>query len=148
MIPSHRLPAEAKKRVAARLGELLSQRPEVQFACLHGSFEESINGFNDIDVAVWLEPSEIRPETVLDYQMDLGDILERHVDYPVDLKVLNFAGIGFQHAASGGTLLTAGDPESWFDFRERTWLTYLDFAPLARQALLDLFGASTPFRTQ
>ena len=26
----------------------------------------------------------------------------------------------------------------WFDFRERTWNEYLDFAPSARQSLLDL----------
>ena len=144
MTPTYQLDSEAKEPIVKRLAELLAQRAEVQFACLHGSFEESVNGFNDIDVAVWLEPSKIQPEAVFDYQMELGIFLERHVNYLIDLKVLNFAGIGFQYAASGGRLLTADDPENWFSFRERTWLTYLDFAPVARQALLDLFGATTP----
>jgi len=144
MTPIYQLASEAKEPIVKRLAELLAQREEILFACLHGSFEESIDGFNDIDVAVLLEPSKIQPETVFDYQMELGIFLERHVNYSVDLKVLNFAGIGFQYAASGGRLLTADDPENWFSFRERTWLTYLDFAPVARQALLDLFSATTP----
>ena len=144
MTPIYQLASEAKEPIVKRLAELLAQREEILFACLHGSFEESIDGFNDIDVAVLLEPSKIQPETVFDYQMELGIFLERHVNYSVDLKVLNFAGIGFQYAASGGRLLTADDPENWFSFRERTWLTYLDFAPVARQALLDLFSATAP----
>ncbi len=144
MTPAYQLASEAKEPIVKRLAGLLAQLPEVQFACLHGSFEESNSGFNDIDVAVWLEPSKILPEAVFDYQLDLGVFLERHVTYPIDVKVLNFASIGFQYAASGGRLLTADDPENWFGFRERTWLTYLDFAPVARQALLDLFGATTP----
>ena len=144
MTPAYQLASQEKEPIVKRLTELLAQRPEIQFACLHGSFQQSIQGFNDIDVAVWLEPSKIQPEDVVDYQMDLGIFLERHVHYLIDIIVLNFASIGFQYAASGGKLLTAGDPESWFNFRERTWLTYLDFAPLARQGLLDLFGASKP----
>ena len=144
MTPIYQLASEAKEPIVKRLAELLAQREEILFACLHGSFEESIDGFNDIDVAVLLEPSKIQPETVFDYQMELGIFLERHVNYSIDLKVLNFAGIGFQYAASGGRLLTADDPENWFSFRERTWLTYLDFAPVARPALLDLFSATTP----
>ena len=143
MTPTYQLHPEAKEIVSNQLAEVLGQRSEVQFACLHGSFQDPIVGFNDIDIAIWLEPSMIQPEAVFNYQMELGDILEQHLDYPIDVKVLNFAGIGFQYAASGGTLLTAGDPESWFDFRERTWMMYLDFAPVARQALLDFFAAST-----
>jgi predicted nucleotidyltransferase len=144
MTPAYQLHSDAKEIVFNRLAEALGQRSEVQFACLHGSFQDSTAGFNDIDVAIWLEPSMFQPETVFNYQMELGDILEQHVEYPIDVKVLNIAGIGFQYAATGGALLTASDPESWFDFRERTWMMYLDFAPVARQALLDLFAASTP----
>jgi predicted nucleotidyltransferase len=140
--PAYRLPSEAKDLVAEWLAAVLEQQPEVQFACLHGSFEGSTNGFNDIDVAVWLDPSTIRPESVLDYQLDLSSLLERHVEYPVDVKVLNFATLGFQYAASGGSLLAASDREKWFAFRERTWQMYLDYAPVARQALLDLLGTS------
>ena len=143
MTPAYQLASQDKETVVKRLADLLAQRPEIQFASLHGSFEESINGFNDIDVAVWLEPSKFQSEAVFDYQIDLGIFLEAHVTYPIDVKVLNFANIGLQYAASGGRLLTAGDPEVWFNFRERTWLMYLDFAPVARQGLLDLFGVST-----
>lgn len=142
MTPAYRLPSESKELVVKQLASVLEQQPEVQFACLHGSFEDSTNGFNDIDVAVWLEPSTIKPESVLDYQLDLSSLLERHVEYPVDIKVLNFATLGFQYAASGGSLLATSDREKWFTFRERTWQMYLDYAPVARQALLDLLGTS------
>lgn len=142
MTPAYRLPSEAKDLVAKRLAAVLEQQPEVQFACLHGSFEDSIDGFNDIDVAVWLEPSKIRRESVLDYQLDLSCLLERQVEDPVDVKVLNFATLGFQYAASGGSLLATSDREKWFSFRERTWQMYLDYAPVARQALPDLLGTS------
>jgi hypothetical protein len=59
-----------------------------------------------------------------------------------DVRVLNYSSLGFRHAASGGLLLFARDDEVWYNFREETWIQYLDFAPLARQMLLDLLGAS------
>ena len=145
MTPGYQLASDAKKRIFGRLAELLEERAGRQFARLHGGLEESTGGFNDRDVAVWLEASNIQPKAVFDSQMELGGFLDRHVNYLIDVKVLNFASIMFQYAASGGTLLTAGYSENWFNFREPTWLTYLDFAPVARQGLLDLLGASTPY---
>jgi len=36
---------------------------------------------------------------------------------------------------TGGEPLVLRDEEEWFDFRERTWRDYWDFAPLSREAL-------------
>ena len=70
--------------------------------------------------------------------------LERHVPYSTDAKVLNYASMGLRYAASGGLLVFARDEESWYQFREETWMHYLDFAPLSKQMLFDLLGASPP----
>ena len=133
---------EVKERTILQLRELFPQRPEVQFACILGSFLDARTGFQDIDVGVWVNPSEISPETALEYQWELSAWLERSILYPIDVRVLNYSSLGFRHAASGGLLAFARDKEVWYNFREETWIQYLDFAPLARQMLLDLLGAS------
>jgi len=58
----------------------------------------------------------------------------------VDVRVADFAPLGFRHAVTRGRLLLAHDLEAWFTFRERTWTEYFDFAPVAREALADLLG--------
>ncbi len=123
-----------------RLGRLLSQSSEVCFACVHGSFLEPNIGFRDVDVGVWIEPSEVPKEQVLDYELELSRQLEREVSYPVDVKVLNYSTLGFRYAASGGALVFARDADLWYQFREETWMHYLDFAPRSKQMLFDLLG--------
>ena len=130
-----------RERTAKELGELLAQRSEVIFGCVHGSFLDSDRRFHDIDVAVWVDHNAVRLGRALAYQWELSSWLERKIPHPVDVKLLNQASIGFRHSASGGLLLTPKTTQQWFDFRERTWMEYLDFAPIARQALLDLLGS-------
>ncbi len=121
-----------------RLGELLTAREEVRFACLHGSVTES-RRFRDVDVAVWLDPAKVpAADAVVDYEFELSAWLERAIPHPVDVKVLNHATLGFRYAATGGEPVLLWDPDEWFEFRERTWRAYLDFAPHAKAALLDL----------
>lgn len=141
MMVRRQLSQEGKERVIEKLRRLLAQREEVQFACIHGSFLEPQMGFRDIDIGVWVEPSLVGREISLEYEWELDSWLERHVPHPVDVKVLNYAPLGFRYAASGGLLLFAQDEVAWYDFRERTWEEYLDFAPLARQMLFDLLDA-------
>jgi len=141
MIVRRQLSQEDKEQIVERLRHLLARRDEVQFACLHGSFLEPQGGFRDIDIGVWVEPSRVDKKNALDYEWELDAWLERHIPHPIDLKVLNYAPLGFRYAASGGRLLYARDEVAWYDFRERTWEEYLDFAPLARQMLFDLLDA-------
>ena len=62
------------------------------------------------------------------------------IEAAVDVRVADFAPLGFRHAVTRGRLLLAHDLEAWFTFRERTWTEYFDFAPVAREALADLLG--------
>jgi predicted nucleotidyltransferase len=142
IVVRHQLSSEAKEEIIRQLGQLLSQREEVDFACVHGSFLESSRGFRDIDIGVWVYPSSVVQERTLDYEWELSAWLERHTSYPIDVKALNYTSIGFRHAASGGTLVFARDADLWYQFRERTWIGYLDFAPLSKQMLFDLLNPS------
>lgn len=129
---------DQRAELKGRLGELLAAREEVRFACLHGSATER-RGFRDVDVAVWLDPAKVpAAAAVIDYEFELSAWLERAIPHPMDVKVLNRATLGFRYAATGGEPVLLRDPEEWFEFRERTWREYLDFAPHAKTALLDL----------
>ena len=132
-----------KSDLIQRISSLLSQRREVDFACVHGSFLETELAFRDIDLAVWVEPSHVKRDTALDYQWELSAWLEKDIPHPVDTLVLNYSSVGIQYNASGGRLVWAKDPVLWYNFREQTWLRYFDFAPLAQRMLLDLLR-STP----
>jgi predicted nucleotidyltransferase len=125
-----------------QLGQLLSQREEAGFACVHGSFLEPNRRFRDIDIGVWVYTSSVSQERTLDYEWELSTWLERRISYSIDVKVLNYTSIGFRYAASGGTLVFARDADLWYQFRERTWIEYLDFAPLSKQMLFDLLNPS------
>jgi hypothetical protein len=66
--------------------------------------------------------------------------VERQVEHPIDVRVLNWAALGFRYAASGGNPLFAKDKVLWYNFQEETWNEYLDLAPLSTQVLFDLLG--------
>ena len=134
---------EEKQELLQRLGSLLSELPEVKFACVHGSFLEVGFGFRDIDVAVWLDSFKLEDKAELAYRWQLSSWLERVIPHPIDVQVLNHSSLGFKYAASGGVLLWSKDPTHWYDFREETWKEYLDFAPLARRMLMDLLASNT-----
>ncbi len=136
-----RLAAKEKDELVLRLGTLLSERSEIMFACVHGSILDPELGFRDIDVAVWVDASAHDREAALEYEWELSSRLERDIPHPIDAKVLNYSTVGFRYAASGGSLIWARDPMLWYDFREKTWEEYLDFAPLARLILQDLLDS-------
>lgn len=128
-----------KAEIKRLLSRLLAQREEIGFACLHGSFLEP-HGFRDVDIAVWVDPARIPWEHAMDYEFGLSAWIERRIPQPVDVKVLNYAPLGFQYAVTKGEPVFLRDEEAWFAFREQTWRDYFDFAPLAKEALLDLLN--------
>ncbi len=135
-----------KAEITRLLRHLLAQREEIRFACLHGSFLEP-RGFRDVDVAVWVDPIKIPKENALDYEFRLSAWTEGRISQPIDVKVLNYAPLSFQYAAAEGEPILVRDENEWFGFRERIWRDYWDFAPLAKEALLDLLGL-VPLQTR
>jgi predicted nucleotidyltransferase len=137
------LEEEDKTKIKSVLSQLLAQREEIRFACLHGSFLGP-HGFRDVDIAVWLDPGRVPRETAKDYEFTLSAWVERELSHPVDVKVLNYAPLSFQYAATDGEAVFLRDEEEWFAFREQTWREYLDYAPVAKEALLDLLSPGPP----
>ena len=141
MLIRRQLTEETKAQLQQELGSLLSGREEIVFACLHGSFLEP-HGFRDVDIGVWVVPERVPGERAFDYELDLSLWLEQRSPQPVpmDVKVLNYAPLGFRYAASSGTPLLLRDLKAWYTFREETWRDYWDFMPLARAMLRDLLS--------
>lgn len=115
----------------------LEARPEIVFAVLHGSYLAG-GPYRDVDVAVWVTPSN-RPDTGwLRYAIDLGTDLTVALDALIDVQVLNESPLGFRYHALCGRLLFARDEEFFHTLRERTWDDYFDFLPFARENLRGL----------
>jgi predicted nucleotidyltransferase len=119
----------------AKLKELLEPREEIIFAYLHGSFVEGLP-FNDIDLAVYVDQSKV-PDT-FDYEMDLSVKLTMALHFPVDVRVLNDAPLGFQHSVLQGEAILVRDEEVLTDFIERVAREYMDYAYLGRMYLEEL----------
>lgn len=83
----------AQERIQAIEGILsfLEKEEIVSFAYIYGSFY-SEDGFNDIDVAVYLNEAAVKGIDMFDFQLDLGVRLERDLNtYPIDCRALNIA---------------------------------------------------------
>jgi hypothetical protein len=70
--------------------------------------------------------------------MQLSVELTQALGFPVDVRVLNQAPLGFQHSAMQGDLLLVRDAEQLSDYLEGITRRYIEFAPLGRACLLEV----------
>jgi predicted nucleotidyltransferase len=119
------------------LVDALQDYPEILFAILYGSAVEEVNP-NDLDVGIFVDRVSILPEAELDYAFVLADELERKVPYPVDVRVINDAPLGFRYNVSRGQALLVNNRAAFYHFLERTWDEWFDFQPVAMQYLREL----------
>ena len=127
-----KLASKEKEKIKINLIEIIQNKEEVIFAYLHGSFLS--NGFNDIDLAFFV--SEI--EDILDYEISVSLDIEKQIHFPIDVKVLNPAPLGFKYEVTKGELLFSRDEEIRTSFLEKTWHQYLDFKPIEKEILMDM----------
>jgi predicted nucleotidyltransferase len=118
-------------RTIQKLKDFLSERDEVVFAYLHGSFVQG-EEFQDVDVAVFLADGAPRSTDDVEYEISLSLGLDKKLGLPVDIKILNRAPLSFRYHALRGTLLLTRDESAREDFLNRTWSEYFDFLPLSR----------------
>ena len=123
-----------RANLTAAIRQGLQARPEAMFAYLHGSFLTG-GPYRDVDVAVWLDPAQVRASDWTRYAVDLSTALHLELHVPVDVQVLNGAAVAFRYRAQKGQPLVMRDPELLAEFRARTWDEYFDFLPFARQYL-------------
>lgn len=129
-----------RERLAALIEQLtacLQGRPEIVFAILYGSATES-ESFGDLDVGIFVDRTAVSAATEMSYSFALADQLQHVVRYPVDVRIINDAPLGFRYNVSRGTALVINNAEQFYTFLERTWDEYLDFQPVAWQYLKEL----------
>jgi predicted nucleotidyltransferase len=123
-----------REHVRSCLARDLDARREILLALLHGSFARG-EAFRDVDVAVWLDPARLSKDERFRFALDLSVELRLTLGYPVDVRVLNEATLGFRYHALAGSPLVVRDEELLAELRARTWDEYIDFQPFARRYL-------------
>ena len=113
----------ADETIIQHLRQLLEERPEISFAYLYGSFLSGL-AYNDIDVALYLEPLPADP---FDYEMNISVELTRALRQTVDVHLLNQAPLSFQHQVLQGELLLARVEDQLTDYIEYVANEYTAF---------------------
>lgn len=127
----YKLSQEEKKEIKNNLSSLLSNKDEIIFAYIHGSFIDAY-WFRDLDIAVYLDENKLE-KRALDYELSLSVELEKALKLPVDIKILNYAPLSFRYKATKGEKIFSRDEEIRYTFLEETWHCYLDFAPVEKE---------------
>jgi len=104
---------------------------------LYGSAVE-VPDPRDLDIGIFLDRATISPADDLDYAFAMADELERESPYPVDVRIINDAPLGFRYNVSRGRPLIVNDEAAFYHFLERTWDEWFDFQPVAMQYLKEL----------
>ncbi|KJS17879.1 MAG: hypothetical protein VR69_02960 [Peptococcaceae bacterium BRH_c4b] len=130
------LPAKEKGIIKEKISACLLTIQEILFAYVHGSF--IADGFRDIDLAVYLR-NNIQEPTL--YEIDLEMKLEKLINHPIDVRVLNSAPLSFQSSViKTGTLLFSKDEDLRIDFQVLTLKMYFDFEPFRRRYMKEVFS--------
>ncbi|MCL6639361.1 MAG: nucleotidyltransferase domain-containing protein [Firmicutes bacterium] len=132
-------PAPEQKEILLRsISNFLVNRPEIDFAYIHGSFVTA-ESFCDIDLAVYI--SEKITGTPLSYEINLEMDLEKSIKYPVDVRILNTAPLSFQYQViKNGAVLFERDTDRRADFQTKTIDMYIDFSPFRKRYLKEVPG--------
>lgn len=134
------LSAEDRERRSERLAEALARKEAILFAYLFGSFPEG-RPFEDVDVAVFLDPGHPDALDPLSIQLHLPARLEEASGLPVEVILLNDAPLGVRAAALRGRLLFSRDETRRMSLLEQTGRDLMDIAFLAQESLKDLLPA-------
>ena len=124
---------------------MLSCRPEILFAYIHGSILEHGHP-HDVDVAVYLNADACERYIQdgcpsLDYAILLEMALEADAGMPADVQVLNRAPLSFRaRVASQGKVVVDRDPGTRIMFESLSRREYLDFLPKRRMCMEAIFA--------
>lgn len=129
-----------KAEIIGILSQTLSQRNEILFAYLHGSFLKS-KTFQDIDVAVYLEETTKHDINIIEYEIALSLLVEKQLRMAADVKALNWAPLSFRYNVSRGLLLLSKDELKRENFLCATWMEYFDFLPISKAYVREVLSA-------
>lgn len=130
----YRLDEAVRERVLTAIGTALSQRHDVLFAAVFGSFLDA-EAFRDIDIGAWMtDLADPRAD------LELAELLSHDVGFPVDVRRINDAPVPFLFHVLQGRIVAVRDEVLLADLMERTAREYHDRAPLLRQATRDAYA--------
>jgi len=103
------LPKEEREKIVKKIRRQLSQRKEIIFAFLYGSFLED-PCFRDIDIGIYLDEKKVKRANFFKYQLRLSGEIKIPSQYLLDIRILNEAPNSFLASVfSRGYLLFSRD---------------------------------------
>ena len=129
--------------LVAQLSRILEKKSQVMFAYLHGSALTTENP-RDIDIAVYLfneifNQYKLNAAISLDFAIPLEMELEKNLQKPVDLQVLNQAPLAFRHRViKQGRLMVDKNSDLRCDFEYLSRVQYFDFKPRIEEYLREV----------
>jgi predicted nucleotidyltransferase len=127
-----------KAAIAETIASFLDQHQEIYCVYIHGSFLTA-DLFADIDIGLLLARP---PENLIEYEFEIEIAIERQVNLPVDVRVLNNAPLSFiQNVIRHGKVVLDKKPNTRSDFESYSLRKYFDFAPFRRRYLSEVINA-------
>lgn len=128
----------SKENVIERIKKPLISRSEIIFSYIHGSFLDKFP-FQDIDIALYVDQKKISSQQAFDYSFQLSLDLSKQTGFELDIQIMNYAPLGFQHSVlKNGKLLFSKDENLRLNLIESTSLEYIDFFELSLQYIRDI----------
>ena len=125
---------DKKRAIQENIAAKFQSKELVVFAYIFGSFVSGDDGFNDIDVAVYL--SDLGGKRPLEFELELEGELETVTRIQVDVRVINTAPLTFVYnVLKNGVVLVDRDPLHRADFEGRICKEYFDFRHLREEYL-------------
>gem|GEM_PF-248379 len=117
----------------ALLGDLathLQGFEEIAFAYAYGSFVEE-GPFRDLDAALYLYPEDL-PQSTFSFEDKVSQefIRNLHLNFPIDIRVMNGASVAFQYHVIQGRLLMERSEDHRIRIVANIIARYLDIKPV------------------
>ena len=136
---SHTLNRSEKQKIIQIISShFLQQYDEILAVYIFGSFI-SERHFSDIDIGIITAMDLSKP---LDFELKLENRLEKLINYPVDVRILNRAPISFsQNVFRTGRVIIDKNPNMRADFQGKVLKQYFDFSPFQQKYLQEVTNA-------
>ena len=128
--------AAISNRIAACLRK---DFPEISTAYIFGSFTGQ-DSFGDIDIGVLVSGENFPPP--LEHELAMESALEKELRLPIDVRILNWAPLSFQHTViRNGLLIIDKDSNSRAGFEGNVRKRYFDFSLFRKRYLKEVAHA-------
>jgi hypothetical protein len=131
---------KSKEIIIQKIKKIIQSHEEIIFAYLFGSFTEQ-EIYNDLDLAIYCNENHPRVSDLF-YDVSLSREIEKALQIPVDIIVLNHAPDRLVYRASKGYLLKDKNQALRSDFLLYRWKKYLDFQEVLKKYRQELKNVS------